>query len=95
MRKYEIVFILHPELEEDKINETVEKFKSLVVDNGGEITSLDKWGKRKLAYEINHIKEGYYVVSKFNSEPKVTNEIDRVFKISDNVVRHIIVREDQ
>lgn len=94
MRKYEIVFILRPELEEEKITEIVEKFKSLVEGSDGEITSLDKWGKRKLAYEINHITEGYYVASKFSSDSKVTNEIDRIFKISDNVIRHLIVRED-
>ncbi len=95
MRKYETIFILRPDLEEDKITEMVEKFKSLVEKSGGEITKLDNWGKRRLSYEINHIKEGFYVVAKFNSESEVTNEIDRIFKISDNVIRHIIVREDE
>ncbi|MCL6612572.1 MAG: 30S ribosomal protein S6 [Peptococcaceae bacterium] len=94
MRKYETVFILRPELDEEKTNEAVEKFKSLVEGNGGEITSLDKWGKRRLAYEIGHVREGFYVVCKFRAEPAVASELDRVFKISDDVMRHIIVRED-
>jgi small subunit ribosomal protein S6 len=94
VRKYETIFILRPEMEEDKVSEMVEKFKALVEKNGGEIVSLDKWGKRRLAYEINHIKEGYYVVSKFNADSKATNELDRIFKISDDVIRHIIVRDD-
>ncbi len=95
MRKYETVFILRPELDEEKATEAVEKFKSLIEENGGEITSLDKWGKRRLAYEIDHTREGVYVVSKFKAEPAAASELDRVFKISDDVMRHIIVREDE
>ncbi len=95
MRKYETVFILRPDLDEERNAELVEKFKLLVEDNGGEIVSLDKWGKRRLAYEINHVREGFYVVSKFKAESAVASEVDRVFKISDDVMRHIIVREDE
>ena len=95
MRKYETIFILRPDLDEEKTNEAIEKFKSLVENNGGEIASLDKWGKRRLAYEIDHTREGFYVVSKFKSESAVASELDRVFKISDVFMRHIIVREDE
>lgn len=95
MRKYETIFILRPDLDEEKTTETVEKFKSVIEGNGGEIASLDKWGKRRLAYEINHIREGFYVVSKFKAEPAAASELDRVLKISDDVIRHIIVREDE
>ena len=95
VRKYETIFILRPDLDEEKTGEAIEKFKSLIDNNGGEITSLDKWGKRRLAYEINHIREGFYVVSKFKSESAAASELDRVFKISDDVMRHIIVREDE
>lgn len=95
MRKYETIFILRPELDEEKVAETIDKFKSLVENNGGEIASLDKWGKRRLAYEIDHTREGFYVISKFKAEPAAASEVDRVFKISDDVMRHIIVREDE
>ncbi|MCL6477926.1 MAG: 30S ribosomal protein S6 [Peptococcaceae bacterium] len=95
MRKYETVFILRPELDEEKTTEAIDKFKALIENNGGEITSLEKWGKRRLAYEIDHTKEGFYVVSKFRSEPAAASELDRVFKISDDILRHIIVREDE
>lgn len=95
MRKYETIFILRPDLDEEKTNEAIEKFKSLVESNGGEIASLDKWGKRRLAYEIDHTREGFYVVSKFKAQSAVASELDRVFKISDVFMRHIIVREDE
>ena len=95
MRKYEVVFVLRPDLDEEKTNEAIEKFKSLVENNGGEIASLDKWGKRRLAYEIDHTREGFYVVSKFKAPSAVASELDRVFKISDVFMRHIIVREDE
>lgn len=95
MRNYETVFVLRPELDEEKTSEAINKFKALVENNGGEITSLDKWGKRKLAYEINHIREGFYVVSKFKAESATAKEIDRVFKISEDIIRYIIVREGE
>ena len=75
--------------------EVIEKYKSLIENNGGELATVDKWGKRRLAYEIGDVNEGFYVVSKFNAEPKAANELDRVFKISDDILRHIIVREDE
>ncbi|MFZ5645056.1 MAG: 30S ribosomal protein S6 [Bacillota bacterium] len=95
MRKYETVFIIRPELEEEKTLEAVEKFKTLIEKNGGEIASIDKWGKRRLAYEIDGAKEGFYVLSKFSAESAVATELDRIFKISDEFMRHIIIREDE
>ncbi|MGQ9558644.1 MAG: 30S ribosomal protein S6 [Desulfurispora sp.] len=95
MRKYEVVFILHPELDEEKASEVVEKFKALIAANGGEVTQVDKWGKRRLAYEIKHLREGLYYVLKFSAGPQLAKELDRVMKITDEIVRHIIVREDE
>ncbi len=95
MRKYETIFILRPDLDEEKITAALDKFRALVENNGGEVTSLDKWGKRRLTYEINHTREGIYVVSKFKGETVLAKEMDRVFKISDDIMRHIIVREDE
>lgn len=95
MRKYEVVFILRPDLDEEKNAAVIEKFKSLIESHGGEILKLDKWGKRRLAYEVKDFREGFYVIVQMNAESGVAAELDRVFKITDEVLRHIIVREDQ
>jgi len=95
LRKYEVVFVLRPDLDEEKNAAVIEKFKSLIESHGGEILKLDKWGKRRLAYEINDLKEGFYIILHMNAESKVATELDRVFKITDEVLRHIIVREDE
>lgn len=94
MRKYEVVFILRPDLDEEKNTGVIEKIKGLFENNGGEITRLDKWGKRRLAHEIKDLKEGYYVVLQANCDASVVREVDRVMKISDEVLRHLIVRQD-
>jgi len=95
LRKYEVVFVLRPDLDEEKNAAVVDKFQSLIESHGGEITKLDKWGKRRLAYEVKDFREGFYILVKMNAETKVAAELDRVFKITDEVLRHIIVREDE
>jgi len=94
MRAYEVMYIIKPELEE-QTEAVIEKFKSLIENNGGEITKLDKWGKRKLAYEIEHSRDGFYVLVKFNGEAATVAELDRVFRITDEVLKHIILREEE
>lgn len=95
MRNYEVMYIIKPEVEEEQLNALVEKFKGLVEGMGAEVTKLDKWGKRRLAYEINHIREGIYVLMQFKAEAAAAAELDRVMKISDDIIRHMIVREDE
>jgi len=95
LRKYEVVFILRPDLDEEKNTAVIEKFKDLVVSQGGEVLKLDKWGKRRLAYEVKGVREGFYVILHINAEPEVSSELDRVFKITDEVLRHIIIREEE
>ncbi len=94
MRKYEVVFVLRPDLDEEKNASLIEKFKDLIESQGGEILKIDKWGKRRLAYEVKDLREGVYIIVHMNAEPEVATELDRVFKIADEVLRHIIVRED-
>ncbi len=89
---YESLFILRPDLEEEKLAEVIEKFRLLVENHGGEVTKLEKWGKRRLAYEIQRLKEGLYILLRFKGNADVIQELERVFKISDEVIRHIIVR---
>jgi small subunit ribosomal protein S6 len=95
MRKYETVFILHPSLDEEAVKANVEKFKGVIENGGGVIENVDLWGKRKLAYEISKVNEGYYVLFNFNSEPELPKELDRIFRITDTVIRHIIVNVEK
>jgi len=95
LRSYEAMYILHPDFDEEKHAALIDRFVQIVTNDGDEVTRLEKWGKRRLAYEIAHNREGYYVVMKFKAPPHTARELDRVFKITDGVLRHIIVREDE
>ncbi|KXG73891.1 30S ribosomal protein S6 [Thermotalea metallivorans] len=94
MRKYEAMFILKSNIEEEKRNEVINKFKSIIAADG-EVTNVDEWGNRKLAYEINKMNEGYYVLINFNGSADLPKELDRNFRISDDVIRHLIVNLDE
>ena len=95
MRKYETIFVLHPSLDEEAVKANVEKFKGVIENNGGEIENIDAWGKRKLAYEIQKVGEGHYTLINFNSNPDLPKELDRVFRITDSVIRHIIINPEK
>ena len=87
--KYECMYILNPNLAEEEYAAVVEKFKALVEANGT-IDEMQEMGKRKLAYEINYLSEGYYVLVKFTSGPEFPAELDRVLGITDGVIRSLI-----
>ena len=91
---YEAVFILDATLGEEATAALVTKFKTLVEQNGT-LTEVDEWGKRRLAYPINDKNEGYYVLMTFNSVPSFPLELDRIFRITDGVVRSMIVCKDE
>ena len=93
MRKYEAVFIFTPDLEEEKRNTLFDRLKGIMEDDGT-ISNIDEWGSRKLAYEINDYTEGYYIIVNFEGTPETVNELDRIAKISDGIMRHMIIRED-
>lgn len=95
MRNYEVMYIIKPETEEEKVTAIVERFKALVEEKGAEVTKLDKWGKRRLAYEINKIKEGIYILMQFKAEAAAAAELDRLMKINDDIIRHMITRDDE
>ncbi len=92
MRKYEVMYIIHPEVEQENVQALVEKFNG-IISNGGEVTKTDVIGKRRLAYEINKLRDGYFVLVNFNATTEVINELDRQMKISDSVIRSLIVKE--
>ena len=91
--KYETVIVLSAKLGEEGNAELVEKFKALIAKHGT-VESVDEWGKRRFAYPINKETEGYYTLVNFESTPDFTAELDRRYKITDGVLRSIIVKKD-
>lgn len=94
MINYEVMLILDPALEDDKKDATVETVQDIIAAEG-EVGNVDTWGMRKLAYPIQKKSEGYYVVIEFKAQPTLPKELDRRLKISDNVIRHMIVNKDE
>ena len=94
INKYETIFIIDPEKTEEETIALVDKFKSLIEANGT-LESVDEWGRRRLAYPINDFTEGYYVLVNFASKPEFPQELDRVFGITDGILRSIIVKKDE
>lgn len=94
MRKYEVVFILRL-AEEEATNAVVSKFETLITNQGGEVEKIDRWGKKRLAYEIKDVTDGYYVLINFAAEPPVVKELDRVAKITEEVLKHMVVKLDE
>ena len=92
--KYELMYIINPNLSEEETAAVVEKFKALVEQNGT-LAEMEEMGKRKLAYEINYISEGYYVLVKFTSGPDFPAELDRVLGITDGILRSLITRRPE
>lgn len=94
MNKYETIYIVRPTVDEEGIKALQEKFKSIIEENG-EIETIDDWGKRKLAYLIDDIGEGYYVYMKFKAAQVVPKELDRVFGITEEILRHMIIKIEE
>lgn len=95
MAFYELMFIVKPELDEEQVGAATDKVHQLIVSNGGNITKMASWGKRRLAYQVGPYREGYYVVSNFEVESDKIVELERVLKISDTVFRHLLVHRDR
>lgn len=93
MREYEALFIVKPDLDEEATDAVIGRFEDLIKNGGGEILKTDKWGKRKLSYEIRGYREGVYVVLTFTGAPAVAQELERVFKITDEVIRYLITEK--
>lgn len=95
MRDYEVMYILNAELDEDGINAAVTRFEDVVKNGGGEIVKTERWGKRKLAYEINDRIEGYYVLMYFKSPSSAAQELERILKITDYIIRHLLIKKEE
>ena len=94
MNKYETVFIINPNVEEEGIKALIQKFSDLI-NSDGKVTEVNEMGKRKLAYEIKKNKEGYYVSVDFEGNPSVIKELERVYRITDTVMKFITIRKDE
>lgn len=95
MRKYEALFILEPTLNEEAYKAALDRVKGVIENGGGVIENVDEWGKRRLAYEIEKINEGFYVLINFEANTDLPKELDRILRISDFVIRHIVVKLDK
>lgn len=93
MNKYESIFIINSDLGEEAIKALVEKFKNLL-ETSAQLESIEEWGKKRLAYSINHINEGYYVLANFSAEGTFPTELERMYKITDGIIKYIVVRKD-
>ncbi|WP_078543266.1 30S ribosomal protein S6 [Litchfieldia alkalitelluris] len=95
MRKYEIMYIIRPNIDDEAKKALTERFSGVLTDNGAEITNVKEWGKRRLAYEINDFRDGYYMILNVMSGSEAINEFDRLAKISEDIIRHIIVKIEE
>ena len=93
MNKYETIFIVNSELTEEARTPVIERFKNLIESNG-QLESIDEWGTRRLAYPINDMPEGYYVLVNYSAPPDFPSELERVFKITDSILKFLIIRKE-
>jgi len=94
INKYESIFVINTDKTEEEINAIVEKFKSLIEANG-QLESVELWGKRRLAYEIDDKNEGYYVLVNFSAKPEFPKELERIYGITDGILRTIIIKKEE
>ena len=92
MRPYEVMIILNASLEEDALRAQIDKAQEIIRTNGGTPNRVDRWGKRRFAYELKHQWEGYYVLIEATAEPIAMSELDRALHLADEVVRHKVIR---
>ena len=90
--KYELVYIINTAIEEDPRKELIARFNGMIEQNGGTVDSVEEWGKRRLAYPINDLPEGYYVLVHYTAEPTVPKEIERNLGITDGILRYLTTR---
>jgi small subunit ribosomal protein S6 len=97
MRHYEAMYIIDSDVADEDVDSVIEKYSKVVTDGGGVISDASRWerGRRQLAYEINHKREGTYILMQFESDNATPKELDRIFKINDEIVRHLVVRTDE
>ncbi len=91
MREYEIMLILPAESDESVVGTAVDRITKVVGDAGGEVSNIDRWGRRRFAYELQHMTEGYYVVVSFTAEPATQPELERTLNLADEIIRYKVM----
>lgn len=94
MAKYETMYVLKPDMDEEKKDALVKRFADIITNNGGTIENTDEWGKKRLAYPIQYINDGYYVLVHFDAPPELPTELERNYRISDDVLRFIVINTE-
>ena len=94
MNKYEAMYIISPTIDEEQVKALVEKFNDLISEHG-EIEKVEEWGKKKLAYEVQDQKEGYYVLVYFTANPEFPAELERIFKINEDILKYLILNREK
>ena len=94
MNKYELAVVLSAKLEDEERAAAIEKIKGYITRYNGTVTNVNEWGKRRLAYPINDMNEGYYTLIEFESKPEFPRELDRIYNITDGVMRSLIVAQE-
>mgnify|MGYP004692270773 CR=1 FL=1 len=92
MNRYEMLYIISNEIEDEAKEAVVAKFEKIVTDNGGSVEKIDKWGTKKFAYPINYKAEGYYVLMTYEAAPTLNKELERIANITDEVIRQMITK---
>jgi small subunit ribosomal protein S6 len=95
MRKYEVMYIIRPNIEDEAKKALVERFNTILTDNGAVVNETKDWGKRRLAYEINDLRDGYYQLVNVNATPAAVEEFSRLAKISEDIIRHIVIKKEE
>lgn len=95
MRRYEVMYILQPTLSAEELTALVDRFNNLIVSMGGSVENTDRWERQNLAYEIKGFRDGYYVVVTFQGTPELETEMDRQMKLTEPLLRHMILRRDE
>lgn len=95
MRDYELVMIVSPQVADEQVSATVERVQQFIRERGGEVKQVDPWGRRKLAYPIDRHLEGNYVVTQFSLDPAAVKELEESLRLSDEVLRHLVVKLEE
>ena len=95
MRRYETIFVASPVLTDEQADELIRNFEGIIAEQGGELLKTDKWGRKKLAYEVQKFSEGYYTLFEMNAGPTLIAELERRFRNHDSVIKFMSVRMDQ
>ena len=95
MSAYELMYIAKPELDDQAVQQEIDKVGQLIQTNGGQVKKVTPWGKRRLAYSVKDQREGHYVVQEFDLDQAKVQEVERVLRISDTVFRHLLVRQEE